>query len=593
VDLANAPVTQPQVSRTGGKPEALDNGNFVVVSDDRTGFLDPDGELTSFSIVTPAGEVVKSATLVDLNDIWDNVAAYRGGFAIRVHNLLYFFDNAGNPTHTNDINLSSGLTFGTGREDGSRIGSDIRSYFVYLAGQTPESGKGDPVNVAIWDSRTGQFVTSATVTDTDPAVQSVGRVVVAVDALDRFCVAYGLRPNGGFLNEQTAARVMKFDGANVTYLTHSFFPFVNFDPDGSSGLTTVTPSVAMTTRQICIAAKGTINTTNNPAGGPNTAAETTLYTVISHPDPQNSPGFPVEYSQIVSGFQDDFTGPARDPNWKPLGPGGDRYVQEDGVLKVYASLMDPNHLIYGAPGYSNSVQEVLARMRVVAFGKNLDGPRGGLAVGVMTNSADLSRGINLEFRDFLTDANEPAGQQARKLKFLNDLVAWGPAGLKLAWTNNVWYWLRLRQEPNAGGGTNKLDVFGKVWPADGVTPEPYAWQMTWDYTPAAAARRGFAGITAASGSGLAHLEVDYVLIKAEGLPSIQVDFDPLGPPPNPPEFRSLTLSGTTLTIDFFGGILQSVSEVLGSWSDVTNAVSPRNVPVISAPQQFYRLRQQP
>ena len=111
------PVTQPQVSRTGGKPEALDNGNFVVVSDDRTGYLDPDSEYTSFAIITPSGTVVKSATLVDLNDIWDNVAAYRGGFAIRVHNLLYFFDNNGNPTHTNDINISSGLTFGTGRED--------------------------------------------------------------------------------------------------------------------------------------------------------------------------------------------------------------------------------------------------------------------------------------------------------------------------------------------------------------------------------------------------------------------------------------------------------------------------------------------
>jgi hypothetical protein len=39
----------------------------------------------------------------------------------------------------------------------------------------------------------------------------------------------------------------------------------------------------MTTRQICIAAKGSFNSTNNPAGGPDTAAETTLYTVINHP----------------------------------------------------------------------------------------------------------------------------------------------------------------------------------------------------------------------------------------------------------------------------------------------------------------------
>src|SRR5256884_7202513 len=81
------PVTQTQVSRTGGTVACLDNGNFVVVSDDRTGYLDPNGldngELTSFSIITPTGGMVKSATLVDLNDIWDNVCAYRGGFAIR------------------------------------------------------------------------------------------------------------------------------------------------------------------------------------------------------------------------------------------------------------------------------------------------------------------------------------------------------------------------------------------------------------------------------------------------------------------------------------------------------------------------------
>ena len=119
--------------------------------------------------------------------------------------------------------------------------------------------------------------------------------------------------------------------------------------------------------------------------------------------------------------------------------------------------------------------------------------------------------------------------------------------------------------------------------------------MTWDYTPANPLRRGFAGITGCSGSsttpGLAHLEVDYVLIKADGLPSIQVNFDPLGPPPNPPEFRSISLSANTLTIDYFGGFLQSVSDVTGSWSNVVNAVSPRNVTITGAPHQFYRLRQ--
>lgn len=45
----------------------------------------------------------------------------------------------------------------------------------------------------------------------------------------------------------------------------------------------------MTTRQICIAAKGMINSANNPAGGPDTADMTALYTVIGHPAPVPPP----------------------------------------------------------------------------------------------------------------------------------------------------------------------------------------------------------------------------------------------------------------------------------------------------------------
>ena len=47
---------------------------------------------------------------------------------------------------------------------------------------------------------------------------------------------------------------------------------------------------------------------------------------------------------------------------------------------------------------------------------------------------------------------------------------------------------------------------------------------------------GFAGIAGSSvdtsNNGLGHFEVDYILIKAAGLPEIKVDFKPLGPPPD-------------------------------------------------------------
>src|SRR5260370_33415281 len=82
--------------------------------------------------------------------------------------------------------------------------------------------------------------------------------------------------------------------------------------------------------------------------------------------------------------------------------------------------------------------------------------------------------------------------------------------------------MRLRHDRNAAaqGGVN--DVFGKIWLADGTVSEPANWQLTWDYIPAYAPRTGYAGITAGSLGGTSEFEVDYILIKAAGLPSITV-----------------------------------------------------------------------
>jgi hypothetical protein len=273
----------PQCSRTGGRSEFLDNGNIVVMIDDKTALISDVGEVTTFAIITPQGTVLKGPTLVDPRAIWDNMAAFKGGFAIRVQNMLYIYDDNGNLQFTNDVVISSGLPFGTSRGDETRLGSDIRSHYLYLAGQTPTTAV-SPVSVGIWDARTGNFVTSATVTDGDPTAFRTDRVSVAVDALDHFCVAFVYQPTTAFAS-QIAARVMAFDGTNITYLTHSFFPFVNSEnnPTNILDLTMVTPNVAITTGQICIAAKGTINSTNNPAGGPDSPTETTVYVVINNP----------------------------------------------------------------------------------------------------------------------------------------------------------------------------------------------------------------------------------------------------------------------------------------------------------------------
>jgi len=304
-----------------------------------------------------------------------------------------------------------------------------------------------------------------------------------------------------------------------------------------------------------------------------------------------SSGQPTELGQTVHGFQDDFNGATRNPAWVPLGPGGDIYRQSDGVLHVNVHSGDPNHLLYMGPGASNGVQEVLARVRVTSFGTG-DPSRGGIGVGVQTNSGNVSRGINLHFRDFLQD-NVPG----RQFKLLDDARAWGPAGLRTnipgqttpGWTNNTWYWMRLRLDPKMDG-TNT--VFGKAWVADGTTEEPKDWQLRWaDSTIPKPLRTGFAGITGASIDGIGNFEVDYILIKADSLPETKVDFAPTGPAVTPPAITDMYLLGNKIyQIVWYGnGALEQSTNVAGPFKATTGIPATGQI-TASGAGTFYKLR---
>jgi hypothetical protein len=52
-------------------------------------------------------------------------------------------------------------------------------------------------------------------------------------------------------------------------------------------------TVAMTTKEICIGAKGEINLENEPASGANSPREVNFYTVFTHPVPADDPTTPV------------------------------------------------------------------------------------------------------------------------------------------------------------------------------------------------------------------------------------------------------------------------------------------------------------
>ena len=288
-----------QISRFGGDIAGLDNGNFVSVVEDRSKVLNPDGNAVVATIFAADGTVVKDSFLVAPTaeatsrdvDIWANVAACKGGFAVRTKNAegtsrsIYFYDNAGNLKGSVD-QAASGASFDTGRGDGTRLFGHINSPYVYLTGKV---STGPLVKVAVFDSRDQKFVVIADISEGGFS-GDFDRANGAVDALDRLVISWVVKP-AGYAQQQVAARVLAFDSTakKITPLTASFFPFVN---TGTNAVRSIGMTVAMTTRQICIAAKGDINYENQPAAGPNSPVDVNFYTVFSHPSPKDDPTTP-------------------------------------------------------------------------------------------------------------------------------------------------------------------------------------------------------------------------------------------------------------------------------------------------------------
>ncbi|MDA1272910.1 MAG: hypothetical protein O2960_02495 [Verrucomicrobia bacterium] len=328
-----------QIGRFGGDIAALDNGNFVVAVDDRSGVLDASTSTTAV-IIAPDGSIVKESFLVETRDNWSNVAAYKGGFAIRVHENIHFFDNTGNLKGTINQN-TSGQSFDTGRGDGTRISGHINSPYVFLVGKVSNAAT---VKLAVWDSRDRSFVTVADVSE--PAFAGdFDRANLAVDALNRVTASWVSKPPG-YEFEQVAARVLALDAANkkITPLTASFLPFVNSAKTG--GIRSIGMTVATTTKAILIAAKGEINLANNPSAGANSPREINFYTVISHPDPKDDPTTPVGGAAAGSRFtQTALSGSTLTISWT----GG-------GKLQEAANITGPWTDAAGNPSGSTTVQ---------------------------------------------------------------------------------------------------------------------------------------------------------------------------------------------------------------------------------------------
>jgi len=283
-----------QISRFGGDVLGLSNGNFVSVVEDRSLVLRPDGNAAVATIFGPDGSIVKESFKVADGDLWSNVAAFNGGFAVRVASKLYFYNNAGELQGEPVPQSTCGENFDGGRGDGTRLGAHINQPYVYLVGRVVNS---TAVRVAAWDARTREFAVIADVSEGGFRADA-DRANIDVDGLGRFTVAWVSKPDG-YEAQQIAARVFETDVATKTIkpLTASFLPFVNAAPQG--GIRSVGMSVAMTTKQILVAAKGEINLKNKPELGADSPREINFYTVISHPAPKDDPTPAVGASNVA------------------------------------------------------------------------------------------------------------------------------------------------------------------------------------------------------------------------------------------------------------------------------------------------------
>lgn len=320
IDIANGRLTTGQAqsdqnTRFGGEIVGLSDGNFVSVVEDRSKVRRPDGNCAVATIIAPDGTIVKETFKVADGDIWANAAAYQGGFVVRVAGKFYFYDNAGNEKGSISQD-TSGESFDTGRGDGTRIAAHVNSPYVFLAGKVKTA---DTVKVAAWDTRDHSYVGVADVSE--PAFPGTpDRVNLAVDALNRVVVAWESLPAEYEVN-QVAARVLALNptAKTITPLTSSFFPFVNFAKTG--GIHTFRMTVAMTTRQICVGAKGEINTSNKPAQGADSPKELNFFTVFTHPDPKDDPTPPAGGPGEAPALQINASAGSVTISWAPSTPG--------------------------------------------------------------------------------------------------------------------------------------------------------------------------------------------------------------------------------------------------------------------------------
>lgn len=302
-----SPVGNP-IGHFGGDLAILDNGNVVLVANDRSG-LRKASNVVAAVILARDGSVVRESWVVDPRDVSAGVSSYKEGFCVHALDRLYFHDNAGELRgQIRQDELPETLWFDVQQTGSMQIASHVNHSLIFLAGIADLFDKqGDrlkdafgqfrkSVQIAVFDATTPKFLSRRIISEVSAgnggsdAVDlpgAFGRVDIAADALGRTAVAFEVKLQES-KNPQTLIRVLDYNPTDDEWsaLTPSFFAFHNH---ASPEFRSISPSISMTTREILVAAKGEINQADNPSAGVNTQPQTTFYTMFSHPHPQDDP----------------------------------------------------------------------------------------------------------------------------------------------------------------------------------------------------------------------------------------------------------------------------------------------------------------
>lgn len=210
-------------------------------------------------------------------------------------------------------------------------------------------------------------------------------------------------------------------------------------------------------------------------------------------------GMPEEAGARLRGWQWDFAVPP-DRSWYARGDLS-RFRTTNDLLRI-GPTDAPAWLLAGATSQAIRPVEILARLRLVSPSPTASW-LGGLAAAL---EPERGEGFAVLFR---------RGASGITQLGLSSLAE-GPSVFQaVPWETNRWYWLRVRFDPRALSGWP--DVWTRLWPADGETPEPALWTAWRDFDPVQPPSPALVGWV--GGEGV--LETDWLCVRAEGLPEIE------------------------------------------------------------------------